>query len=166
MHSLNKAFWSDSSVKKKTATKCGFGTSIRTPETTAVYQQAWPQQTQTAASTDTRWTSDCRSSVRASLWLTELDMTVSDIPFVWKNALATEATVSTQRPQRIMYQEGGTLRLTSHYIILRTPQKNVQNYKIIPISPPPSFFTPNVNYSGRTAPLTSKVPFHICIQQI
>jgi len=26
--------------------------------------------------------------------------------------------------------------------------------------------TPNVNYSGRTAPLTSKVPFYIFIQQI
>ena len=26
--------------------------------------------------------------------------------------------------------------------------------------------TPNVNYSGRTAPLTSKVAFHIFIQQI
>ena len=26
--------------------------------------------------------------------------------------------------------------------------------------------TPNVNYSGRTAPLTSKVAFYVCIQQI
>jgi len=26
--------------------------------------------------------------------------------------------------------------------------------------------TPNVNYSGRTAPLTSKVAFHTFIQQI
>ena len=26
--------------------------------------------------------------------------------------------------------------------------------------------TPNVNYSGRTAPLTSKVAFYILIQQI
>jgi len=26
--------------------------------------------------------------------------------------------------------------------------------------------TPNVNYSGRTAPLTSKVAFYIFIQQI
>jgi len=26
--------------------------------------------------------------------------------------------------------------------------------------------TPNVNYIGRTAPLTSKVAFYICIQQI
>jgi len=33
----------------------------------------------------------------------------------------------------------------------------------------PVFFnllTPNVNYSGRTAPLTSKVAFYIFIQQI
>jgi len=33
---------------------------------------------------------------------------------------------------------------------------------------PPSFnlLTPNVNYSGRTTPLTSKVAFYIFIQQI
>jgi len=29
-----------------------------------------------------------------------------------------------------------------------------------------NLLTPNVNYSGRTAPLTSKVAFHIFIQQI
>jgi len=29
-----------------------------------------------------------------------------------------------------------------------------------------NFLTPNVNYSGRTAPLTSKVAFYIFIQQI
>ena len=29
-----------------------------------------------------------------------------------------------------------------------------------------NLLTPNVNYSGRTAPLTSKVPFYIFIQQI
>jgi len=29
-----------------------------------------------------------------------------------------------------------------------------------------NLFTPNVNYSGRTAPLTSKVAFYIFIQQI
>jgi len=29
-----------------------------------------------------------------------------------------------------------------------------------------NFLTPNVNYSGRTAPLTSKVVFYIFIQQI
>jgi len=29
-----------------------------------------------------------------------------------------------------------------------------------------TFLTPNVNYSGRTAPLTSKVAFYIFIQQI
>ena len=29
-----------------------------------------------------------------------------------------------------------------------------------------NLLTPNVNYSGRTAPLTSKVAFYICIQQI
>jgi len=29
-----------------------------------------------------------------------------------------------------------------------------------------SLLTPNVNYSGRTAPLTSKVAFYIFIQQI
>jgi len=28
------------------------------------------------------------------------------------------------------------------------------------------FLTPNANYSGRTAPLTSKVAFYIFIQQI
>jgi len=31
---------------------------------------------------------------------------------------------------------------------------------------PVNLLTPNVNYSGRTAPLTSKVAFYICIQQI
>ena len=31
---------------------------------------------------------------------------------------------------------------------------------------PFNLLTPNVNYSGRTAPLTSKVAFHIFIQQI
>ena len=31
---------------------------------------------------------------------------------------------------------------------------------------PGDLLTPNVNYSGRTAPLTSKVAFHIFIQQI
>jgi len=37
------------------------------------------------------------------------------------------------------------------------------------INPLPVFFnllTPNVNYSGRTAPLTSKFAFYIFIQQI
>ena len=29
-----------------------------------------------------------------------------------------------------------------------------------------NLLTPNVNYSGRTAPLTSKVEFYIFIQQI
>ena len=29
-----------------------------------------------------------------------------------------------------------------------------------------NLWTPNVNYSGRTAPLTSKVAFYIFIQQI
>jgi len=29
-----------------------------------------------------------------------------------------------------------------------------------------NFLTPNVNYSGRTVPLTSKVAFYIFIQQI
>jgi len=29
-----------------------------------------------------------------------------------------------------------------------------------------NLLTPNVNYSGRTTPLTSKVAFHIFIQQI
>ena len=29
-----------------------------------------------------------------------------------------------------------------------------------------NLFTPNVNYSGRTAPLTSKVAFYIFIQQV
>ena len=29
-----------------------------------------------------------------------------------------------------------------------------------------NILTPNVNYSGRTAPLTSKVAFYIFIQQI
>jgi len=31
---------------------------------------------------------------------------------------------------------------------------------------PVNLLTPNVNYSGRTAPLTSKVAFYIFIQQI
>jgi len=31
---------------------------------------------------------------------------------------------------------------------------------------PFNLLTPNVNYSGRTAPLTSKVAFYIFIQQI
>jgi len=31
---------------------------------------------------------------------------------------------------------------------------------------PLNLLTPNVNYSGRTAPLTSKVAFYIFIQQI
>jgi len=35
-----------------------------------------------------------------------------------------------------------------------------------PVSGDVNLLTPNVNYSGRTAPLTSKVAFHICIQQI
>jgi len=30
----------------------------------------------------------------------------------------------------------------------------------------PKLLTPNVNYSGRTAPLTSKIAFYIFIQQI
>jgi len=29
-----------------------------------------------------------------------------------------------------------------------------------------NLLTPNIKYSGRTAPLTSKVAFYICIQQI
>ena len=29
-----------------------------------------------------------------------------------------------------------------------------------------NLLTPNVNYSGRTAPLTSKVPFYIFIKKI
>ena len=35
-----------------------------------------------------------------------------------------------------------------------------------PLRDHPSPLTPNVNYSGRTAPLTSKVAFYIFIQQI
>ena len=36
-------------------------------------------------------------------------------------------------------------------------RRNVENVNLL---------TPNVNYSGRTAPLTSKVAFYIFIQQI
>jgi len=36
----------------------------------------------------------------------------------------------------------------------------------IQASPQLNLLTPNVNYSGRTAPLTSKVAFYIFIQQI
>ena len=46
-------------------------------------------------------------------------------------------------PERLDTQDGGTM-------ILR-------NFNLL---------TPNVNYSGRTAPLTSKVSFYIFIQQI
>ena len=40
---------------------------------------------------------------------------------------------------------------------LREDSKHVEAFTLL---------TPNVNYSGRTAPLTSKVAFYIFIQQI
>ena len=40
------------------------------------------------------------------------------------------------------------------------PDKAVRNITLL------NLLTPNVNYSGRTAPLTSKVAFYIFIQQI
>jgi len=40
------------------------------------------------------------------------------------------------------------------------------NTKFMLISYSINLLTPNVNYSGRTAPLTSKVAFYVFIQQI
>ena len=51
--------------------------------------------------------------------------------------------------------------LTDTFIILRRIQRRII-ISILGIN----FLTPNVNYSGRTAPLTSKVAFYIFIQQI
>jgi len=45
--------------------------------------------------------------------------------------------------------------------LLREKQR-VCNVKLLELN----LLTPNVNYSGRTAPLTSKVAFYIFIQQI
>jgi len=45
--------------------------------------------------------------------------------------------------------------------------RNVKTCSVtVSIFPRINLLTPNVNYSGRTAPLTSKVAFYIFIQQI
>ena len=41
---------------------------------------------------------------------------------------------------------------------------NIRKYRNMPMKL--KLLTPNVNYNGRTAPLTSKVAFYIFIQQI
>ena len=51
----------------------------------------------------------------------------------------------------------------------RGQQHNLRAYgnsSVAPLQTNINPFTPNVNYSGRTAPLTSKVAFYIFIQQI
>ena len=47
---------------------------------------------------------------------------------------------------------------TWQYFAIPTPEISRENLM--------NLLTPNVNYSGRTAPLTSKVAFYIFIQQI
>jgi len=61
-----------------------------------------------------------------------------------------------------MFWSGNVMRLGLAYIsaatVARTPAVNcTKRFNVL---------TPNVNYSGRTAPLTSKVAFYIFIQQI
>ena len=53
--------------------------------------------------------------------------------------------------------------LYSFTIFKRVNHKNVYRVKNTTEF---NLLTPNVNYSGRTAPLTSKVAFYVCIQQI
>ena len=48
-----------------------------------------------------------------------------------------------------------SLRIYKRILLIREQKQVVIN-----------LLTPNVNYSGRTAPLTSKVAFYIFIQQI
>jgi len=43
---------------------------------------------------------------------------------------------------------------------------NICPYLIISVTAKLNLLTPNVNYSGPTAPLTSKIAFYIFIQQI
>jgi len=45
-----------------------------------------------------------------------------------------------------------------------TTRNRKRNFRVVPQLV--NLLTPNVNYSGRTAPLTSKVAFYIFIQQI
>ena len=52
----------------------------------------------------------------------------------------------------ISVKTNGCISSTEHCFLLLIPHFNV--------------LKPNVNYSGRTAPLTSKVAFYIFIQQI
>ena len=53
-----------------------------------------------------------------------------------------------------------TTSATNRNIILQQSKYPYRNQGTL------NFLTPNVNYSGRTAPLTSKVAFYILIQQI
>jgi hypothetical protein len=59
----------------------------------------------------------------------------------------------------------------SHKLSLVTKQHPVLRSNFWPLDPSHTathinLLTPNVNYSGRTTPLTSKVAFYIFIQQI
>jgi len=61
-----------------------------------------------------------------------------------------------------LYLEAGLDSLEKEKSILPLPVAE----PLILRCPPLNLLTPNVNYSGRTAPLTSKVASYIFIQQI
>jgi len=53
----------------------------------------------------------------------------------------------------------------SFFLGIKRPQREAPHLHTVP-KLRINLLTPNVNYSGRTAPLTSKVAFYIFIQQI
>jgi len=78
--------------------------------------------------------------------------------------------------QEVIFRTQLVLMLNELSIVTRLPQKClsvrlylyqtfVQNFRVFN-NHKFNLLTPNVNYSGRTAPLTSKVTFYILIQQI
>ena len=60
------------------------------------------------------------------------------------------------------------MELNSEHVILSNSEEvpSPTYYEVNQVIEKLNILTPNVNYSGRTAPLTSKVAFYIFIQQI
>ena len=55
---------------------------------------------------------------------------------------------------------------TLEKLFVKSEYSLIKSYLIRQTKNTINILTPNVNYSGRTAPLTSKVAFYIFIQQI
>ena len=73
-----------------------------------------------------------------------------------------DGTESCETSANKIQMPGEHLNLKKQNIIILLRHDAAYRYTGDSINP----LTPNVNYSGRTAPLTSKVAFYIFIQQI